>query len=196
MTPTSPTTELDAVNNMLSVIGELPVDSLALAAENADIEMALQILRSATRAVQLRGWQFNTEENVELTPSGGEITIPVNAVRCVKSLSASGQEAIKFAIRGQRLFNRTDNTYVWPLPIKVDLTVLLAFDELPEPVRNYLQEKAADRFQKYGLGSDTIAMFSRSDVEDATVVLADFELEAGGYNFLNGPGVVEVWGNR
>jgi len=197
MIPTSPTTELDAVNAMLSVIDELPVTSLAAAEENADVELALQILRSATRAVQITGWQFNTEENVLLTRAGDNtISLPANAVKCVKAPAASGQDSVRFAIRGQKLFNRDTNTFVWTQDIRCDVTVLLAFEDLPEPVRNYLAEKSGDRFQKRALGSDTLAMFTRDDVADALVILADYELEAGNYNFLTSPDVVDGWAIR
>lgn len=61
------TTELEAINAMLASIGEAPVDTLDNATQ-ADIAMAVSILRNTTREVQSMGWRFNTEFGFQLAP--------------------------------------------------------------------------------------------------------------------------------
>ena len=48
-------TELDAVNEMLGVIGEPPVNTLEVI-ENVDVANALRILHKTSRYVQSKGW--------------------------------------------------------------------------------------------------------------------------------------------
>ena len=193
MNSTTPTTELEAVNLMLSVIGELPVDDLRLAETNADVKMALQLLRSATRALQVKGWQFNTNLAVTMDPMpDGTIRLPVNAVRCVPADDVV--QDVRFSIRGQRLWNVKTNSFIWDTSVVADVTVLLPFDDLPEPVRYYLAEKAGQRFQSRTVGSETLYAFTREDLVDAAVVLADYELDAGDWNFLTGSSdVAGIW---
>lgn len=52
-------TELDAVNEMLGVIGEPPVNTLEVI-ENVDVANALRILHKTSRYVQSKGWAWNT----------------------------------------------------------------------------------------------------------------------------------------
>mgnify|MGYP001400660828 CR=1 FL=1 len=56
------TTKLEAVNLMLSTIGEAPVNSLTSGL--VDAELAETILASVSKAVQSEGWNFNTEKNL------------------------------------------------------------------------------------------------------------------------------------
>lgn len=65
------TTELEAVNVMLSVIGEtpLPAGTDLSTVTQSDVQMALNLLRNTTRDVQSMGWRFNTEHGYQLAPN-------------------------------------------------------------------------------------------------------------------------------
>ena len=58
-TITTRTTQLEAVNTMLSTIGEAPVNSLT-GSLPVDASMAVNILNEVNREVQSAGWKFNT----------------------------------------------------------------------------------------------------------------------------------------
>lgn len=65
-----PTTELEAVNAMLSAVGLSPVaqsdvDNLT----SDDVSLAVNFLRNATREVLTRGWKFNSTSGVEIAPT-------------------------------------------------------------------------------------------------------------------------------
>ncbi|MGN6422700.1 MAG: hypothetical protein ACTHLA_05260 [Asticcacaulis sp.] len=60
--PTTPFTELEAVNEMLMSIGQAPVNSLTTAV--GDVNIAHAILGVETRYVVLFGFTFNTDEAV------------------------------------------------------------------------------------------------------------------------------------
>lgn len=61
------TTELEAVNAMLASIGEAPLSSLD-GATQADVQIALNILRNTAREVQMWGWRFNLDFGLEIPP--------------------------------------------------------------------------------------------------------------------------------
>lgn len=195
MSLTTPTTELEAVNAALSVIGEPPVDDLRLADTNVDVKLALQFLRTATRSLLLHGWKFNTDEDLTLYRNPDDtISLPTNAARCVHAEADTDTE-VDLVIRGQRLYNRANHSYVWDQDVRCDITYLLAFEELPEPVRNYLTEAVGRKFQARALGSQTLDAFTQEDIAAARSILSDFELDSGRYNFLNdSQSVVGAWG--
>ena len=63
------TTQLEAVNTMLSSIGDTPTtDAIITANSSADVVMGVLILDEVTKAVESQGWSFNTEYEVGFTP--------------------------------------------------------------------------------------------------------------------------------
>lgn len=70
--PSTPTTELEAVNTMLAAIGQPPLPpatDLATATE-ADVQIAVNTLWKASREVLTGGWRFNTLFGFQLEPLG------------------------------------------------------------------------------------------------------------------------------
>ena len=59
MTIQTRTTELEAVNTILSTIGEAPINSLT-GALPVDATVAKNVLSEIAREVQSAGWHFNT----------------------------------------------------------------------------------------------------------------------------------------
>lgn len=177
----TPTTELDAINAMLSTIGEAPVNTVE---DNGivDAVIARQILRATSREVQARGWHFNTEKNFPLTPDDqGHLMLPSTVLRC----DTVGLDAdVDVVVRGNRLYDRRKHTFKFSKGLKVDLVVLLSFDELPEAARNYITVRSSRIFQERLVGSESLSRFNTQDELRAKVVLEDYEAETADYNML------------
>ena len=63
------TTELEALNEMLAVIGEAPVLQAELdTPTQADVTLAVNTLKDVTRQVLSMGWRFSTEWGYEIGP--------------------------------------------------------------------------------------------------------------------------------
>ena len=177
----APTTELEAINTMLSTIGEAPVNTVE---DNGivDAVIARQILRSTSREVQARGWHFNTERGFLLTPdSEGFITLPPTVLR-VDTVEES--QDIDVVLRGNRLYDRRNHTFKFNKPIRVDAVILLPFDDLPEVAREYITIRAARIFQERVVGSDSLSSFSKNDELRALVALQEMEADTADYNIL------------
>lgn len=181
MASLTPTSELDAVNIMLATIGEAPINDLSTSGLG-DVAAAKAVLHSTSRSVQASGWHFNTEIDYELSPSvDGFLLLPLNQLR-VDTVGDSRD--IDVAVRGERLYNRKDHTYVFTEAVKVELIVFLPFTDLPEAARNYITVKAARKFQSNVLGSELIEAFTQDDEMDALVLLKDAEGDTADYNML------------
>ena len=190
----SPTTELEAINTMLSTIGESPVNAVEDTG-NVDVVIARQILQSVSREVQARGWHFNTEKNYTITPdSAGYLVLP-NAVLKVDTVYPDCSKDV--VVRGSRLYDREKHTYVFTDAVKVDMTILLTFDELPEVARNYVTIRASRIFQERVVGSDTLHAFNSQDEARAMVSLMEYEADTADLNILSGNySVYRILGDR
>lgn len=176
----TPTTELEAVNVMLGVIGESPVSTI----ENTgltEVSSARQILKETLRQLQAFEWDFNTEENYELALTvDGYLKPPSNTLR-VDACDVSKN----VVMRGDKLYDKTNHTYVFTQSLKVDLVLALAFDELPEAARRYIAVRAARRFQRRILGSDTMDVFTEDDQREAWLSLLEAHADTADSNIFN-----------
>jgi len=182
-TVTTPTSELEAINTILSVIGESPISSLSEISSVADAITAQSILSETARQVQTKGWHFNTEKDFELSPEtySKEIIVPTNALRVDPMGADSGVDAVQ---RGGRLYDRKNHTYQFNTSIKCDLVILLPFEQLPQAARHYVTIKAARIFQSRTVGSDALYEFTALDEKDALLDLKRNEGITGDYNIL------------
>ena len=176
------TTELDAINTMLSAIGEAPVNTVE---DNGvvDAVLARQILKSVNIEVQSRGWHFNTEKDFVLTPTypEGEIHLPSNVLRVDTTEEYASVDVVQ---RGLRLYDRRNHTYQFDAALKVDMVLFLDFSELPEPACQYITLRASRIFQERVVGSPELSQFSLKDELRALVSLNDLEAENADYNIL------------
>ena len=190
----SPTTELEAINTMLSTIGESPVNAVEDTG-NVDVVIARQILQTVSREVQARGWHFNTEKNYTITPdSEGYLVLPHTVLKVDTVYPDSSKDVV---VRGSRLYDREKHAYVFTDAVKVDMTILLTFDELPEVARNYVTIRASRIFQERVVGSDTLHAFNSQDEARAMVSLMEYEADTADLNILSGNySVYRILGDR
>ena len=179
------TTELEAINIMLSTIGEAPVNSLYEVHGVVDAVVTKSVLKEVSTAVQEEGWHFNIEKNFTLTPDfvNKEITIPSDCIQC----DASGQDSERdVCVRGTRLYDRGNHTYIFDCPVTVDMVLVLPFEELPQAARHYITIRAARVYQQRVVGSETLGNFTEKDEVRARVGLRKFEADTADYNILKG----------
>lgn len=178
----TPTTELDAVNTMLTTIGESPVSTLEVSGLT-DVAIAKQVLRETSRVVQSKGWHFNTEINYPLSPNDdGYLVPPPNTIRIDTNNKYLDRDVV---MRGTKLYDRENHTYVFDAALEVDLIVFLDFTELPEAARHYITVRSARVFQRRVLGSDAIESFTQDEEAHALAALAEAEGDTGDVNVLN-----------
>ncbi|MET3601124.1 hypothetical protein [Martelella mangrovi] len=183
MSNVSLTTELSAVNTILSIIGEAPVNTVEDTGV-VDAVMARQILQETNRQVQAVGWSWNLDENYKLVPTfplPGTIYVPANTL-AVDPVDRKEH----LIVRGTRLWDRLNHTYSFDAPVFVNITRLLDFEELPQPARHYITVRAGRIFQDRVVGSQTLSGFNANDEARAYVQLKNIEAEVAGYTLFTG----------
>ena len=120
MTITTRTTELEAVNTILSTIGEAPLSTLT-GSLPVDGTTAKNILNEISREVQSAGWHFNTQYKVDLTrDTDNKVPIGTDVVR-VELNNKYDKSSYDVVQRGSYLFNLatnfsvSDRTYIYLL---------------------------------------------------------------------------------
>lgn len=179
-TALAPMTELEAVNDMLSLIGESPVASLSEASGVADAQIALQLLRRESRAVQQSGWDWNTETEYRLAPNNdGEIILPPNTIK----VDASDPQH-DYIFRDGKLWDRTNKTFKINKAVYLDIVFVLPFNELPNTARRYISLLAGRKFENRMQGDSESNQINERDVMEARADLIDEECENADLNVV------------
>lgn len=180
MTILSPTTKLKAVNICLSAMGEPVINSLDDAA--IDAQMASDIVDETSESVQTIGWYWNTETHTLKPDINGNLVLPANTIR-VDPVDLSLGNIVQ---RGGKLFNTDTASFQFTTPVKLTLSVLLTFDDLPMSAKQFIAMRAARVFQQRLLGSDTLYKYGAADENRAYAVLMQEEAETRDSNLLRG----------
>ncbi len=183
------TTQLEAVNTMLSVIGETPTtDSIISANSSADVVMAVQILDEVTKEVEAQGWHFNTEYDVELTPAGDKhIVLDTNVARIdLEPENTNGLDVIMKYTGGEwRLYDKKDKTYEFDNKVKATIVYYLDFIALPQPAQRYITIRAARIFQDRMVGSGNHHTFNTKDEFRALADLKEWEGDTADHSIFD-----------
>lgn len=177
----APRTKLEAINTMLSAIGEAPVTQLNSGLVEADI--AETILESVNREVQGHGYHFNRELNVTFNPdSNNNIILPANILRADTTDKTANLDLVQ---RGLKMYDRVSGSYNITAPVYLDLVILLNFEDLPEVAKRYITIRSARIFLDRVVGSATLHGFTQNDEDRAYLDIQDMEAEAQDFNIFN-----------
>lgn len=177
-TTIAPTTKLKAVNICLSAMGEPVINSLDDAA--IDAQMASDIIDETSESVQTVGWYWNTETHTLSPDINGNLVLPQNVIR----VDPIDQSLGNIVQRGGKLFNTDTASFSFTKAIKLRMSVLLEYDDLPLTAKQFIAIRAARIFQQRLLGSDTLYKFDAQDEQRAFAVLMQEETETMNPNIL------------
>jgi hypothetical protein len=157
------TTKLQAINQMLSGIGQAPVVSLDIA--NPEIALAETVLDSVNREVQGEGWHFNTEVNYPFTADvNGEVLVPQNVLQ-LSDNKISNVQKYQTVLRDGKLYDKVNHTYTFTAgsTIKCDVVWFFNFEDLPQVFKDYITQRSARVFAGRALGSQEMVTFNVQD---------------------------------
>lgn len=159
----APTTELEALNQVLSSALQAPVASLS--STQPDVQTALSKLRIASSEVQSKSWVYNTMFGLELVPTGtmtvaavarNIFTPPAKALNVVRSGRTGSKDIV---LRQAVLYEPSagvfpliiadrENSRDWwdDSTLVVDAVFAFDFGSIPQVIRHYITVKAARQF--------------------------------------------------
>ena len=178
-------TELEAVNILLTTIGEAPVNTLT-GNQVTDVTIANQVINEVSREVQSMGWHFNTEYNVPLTPD------IINQIPSPANIARIDSKDYDIVIREGKLFNLLDRTYTFNSKILADIVYFQDFLVLPEIAKKYITARAARIYADRMINSSTINQMTSRDEEKALMDLKAYEGDTADYNMMDNYSVARV----
>lgn len=170
----TPQTELEAVNIILSAVGEDQANALG-----SDLTgKAEAVLDEVSREIQEKGWHFNSEDNYPMSiASDGSVTLPVN----VAQFDVDDSDQIDVVMRGNRLYDRIAHSYTafGSGTLLGSVIWILGWDELPPVAKRFITMLAAHRYQKRYFSSETLSGFTEDDLrETKTLFISQEALQA------------------
>ena len=191
-------TELQAINQMLAAVGQMPVTSIDLDQNdnptNPDVAMAQETLNQVSREVQAEGWTFNREFYYPFTPDiNDEIIIPPNVLQLDLSLevvSNLGKNSIRRVDPEDgkpKLYDKTAHTYKWDCQVYCDVLWLFVWDELPQPIVDYIINKASALFSQRVIGNAEQYQILTAKSEQCRAYALEYETQQGDYTFFGHP---------
>lgn len=185
-------TELEAINTLLGVIGEAPIDRLSDTTVNeiTDSALARRTLHEVSRDVQAEGWTWNTDYNVELQRDSSN-QFPISS-DCLQALfSPNRYPDSRYVARGNRVYDRVERRFDFGENVTtliVDQVVtLLPWEQMPHAAQQYVTIRAARIYSDRYVNSNIIYTYTAQDEEYARTMLIRAEEREGRHNML--------WGN-
>ncbi len=190
----TPLDELAAVNILLSVIGEPPVNTLSNST-SPDVVMSRAVLGEISRSVQAQGWNFNKEFNVEFTPDiNGEMSVPNDVLRIeVRNNRYGVWDVIR---RGSRLYDRGGHTYTFDKPLWAEVVYLRDFAELTESARYYITIRAARTLSNRVSPSKVVYQFTKEDENYARAAFLEENGDTANLSMLDNASSARVMAGR
>lgn len=172
-----PSSEVQAVSELLAAIGEDPVEDLDNLPPSGNT--ALSVLRSTSRDFQEEGHWFNFESDHVLTPNGdGEIIIPGSI------LSLTGVEG-DYITRRPRLYDRENKTFQFSEPVSCSVIFHLYWNELPAVARRYVTALSVEKFVDGFPGANAVTEARNRSLFRAQVAFQKAKLRNEKFNLLN-----------
>jgi Tail tubular protein len=146
---------LDAVNLVLSRVGEHPVTSVT--AKHPTLAILLPEIELELKTCLLRGWWFNEYDYTAYPDSEGRIALGTECLRFVPKCAYA-------AMRGQDLYNTRTRSYKWDDAVSGRIIEYVPFDRLPESAAQFVFYKAAVNtyIQDIGLTNEVQAWASNA----------------------------------
>ena len=158
--------ELEAVNMMLTNIGETPVSTLEGASGDAYVSIAQSVLNEINRAVQEKGWHFNTDKNYTITPDVDNYVSVASNVITLDTIKGG----VDVAIRQGKLYNKDKHTFLFEDgAFKCDVIWEFDFMDTPQYLRQFIAIRAARVFSNRMQGDITGAQLSADDELQAKI---------------------------
>lgn len=176
-------TELDAVNQILSSVGQAPVTTLDL--QNPEVSIVLNTLREVNRQIQSEGWVFNTERDYEMQPdsSTNQILYPYNVLQMDANVKYHKNQ-YDLVRRSGKLYDRLKHTYQFTEPVHVDLTWYFDFTDVPPPIQAYIVARAARMCATKLIGDQEInKLLAEQEIYTKAAAL-EYECNQGDYSMF------------
>ena len=181
---TNSTTELPAVNQILSSVGQAPVTTLDQT--NPDVAIAYDTLLQVSREVQSEGWTFNKEAHYPFTPdSNDEIVIPSNVLQM--DLTKDDYPEKSVIRRNGKLYDKQAHSYEFKEEVECDVVWLFDWVDLPRPIQDYITARATCQVVQKIVGDANLYKLCQEKEGFTRAMALEYECNQGNYTMFGQP---------
>lgn len=181
-------TELDAVNQILSAVGQAPVTTLDL--QNPEVYTVLQTLRDTSREIQSEGWNFNTEYLVKMTKNADNtIDVPYNVLQ-IDTNKAQHSDDYSVIQKDGKLYDKYHHLFddreefKFTKDIYCDIIYFYSFNNLPFAFQAHIIAKAARKVATKLVGNTDLVRVLAVDEEQTKAALMEYETRQGDFSIF------------
>ena len=176
-------TELDAVNQILSSVGQAPVTTLDL--QNPEVSIAVNTLRENSRQVQLEGWTFNTERGWKLERDAitKKIGYPFNMLNIDANVEKH-HDKYNLVRRGGFVYDLYKHTDEFAEDVYADITWYFDFQDLPPAFQAYITAKACRMAATKMVGDAQLNQLLQEQENMTRAALIEYECQQGDYTMF------------
>ena len=177
--------EIEVINSVLSVAGDAPIQSLDDTYQ--PVYIIRDIMSNISRDMQTKGYWFNKETGVTLSPSAATNTI-------VLPFNTLSMEAVdkSYVMRGLTVYDRTNRTKTITSDITADLVLMLEFDELPQIAREYIRAASRVQYNNEYYGETNFKQELMADFQKAKTALERESLENEQLNIFSAQAITNI----
>lgn len=199
MTSLTRTTKLQAINVILTTIGESQTNTIT-GTLPWETDLAVSILDETVRELCLNKWVFNFEKEISIIPDGSNrLLVASNYIQVEPADTADKNEYVMRPISAGSstfmIYDITNKTSTFTSAKSFDITYLLDFEELPEAAKRYVTIRAARVYADRLMASGEVRAFTERDEVEAKAKLEEYSYgvdknnmlldSPDTYNFLN-----------
>ena len=181
------TTKLQAINQMLSTIGESPTNTLS-GTLPYEVSVAVDILDEVIRELWLDEYVFNYEEDVSVTPDGSNRLIAQSNWIRVQPSDGLAEYVLRETSVGSgvyMVYDITNKTSTgWTTAKELNVTYMLEYADLPEAAKRYVTIRAARVYADRLMASPDVRAFTERDELEAKSKLLNYETSIDEPNML------------
>ena len=155
---------LHAVNVLLQVINEPPLENEEDTDNVLEAQIAFDVIKETKEEILGENWHFNRDADYVLSPdTEGIISIPFN----ILDLSSADSDLI---VRNWKLYSKSEQSFIFDESQTVEIIWNIPFNDLTHPLRHYITVSAARRFQARQVGDTDSYAFTKEDETKARII--------------------------
>lgn len=188
MTSLTRTTKLQAINVILTTIGESQTNTIT-GTLPWETDLAVSILDETVRELCLNKWVFNFEKEISIIPDGSNrLLVASNYIQVEPADTADKNEYVMRPISAGSstfmIYDITNKTSTFTAAKSFNVTYLLDFEELPEAAKRYVTIRAARVYADRLMASGEVRAFTERDEVEAKAKIEEYSYGVDKNNML------------
>ncbi len=150
---------------------------------NPEVAFVLQLLKEINIEVQSEGWVYNTESHVDFSPVNNKIPIPSNVLRLDihNDFHVRTTNVVK---RGAFLYDKIKHSDQFTEKVSCDVVYLWPFEDLPQPFKRYIVQKASVRAATQLVSNPTLVQLLQQQEAYTRAICMEYESNQGDHNYM------------